>query len=531
MATRRQLTIRLLALLCTFRCLPLSNAQSQEQAPIDKGLRGEQTTDGLNYAFDRIAFEVTKSQGERPALVIWLLDVSGSARARSQKAIERSAQFHTGTREHPLYAAVASFGRGIRLPMVEPTPDHAELLKVAEQLQDDNSGTEAVFTGTISCLTFWKRFLDKHESIDVSIIVVTDERGSDLHQLDAAISACKAVGARVLCLGNAAPFGSSTGRVRHVYPDGFVEWIPVDQGPETRLPETLDFPLWPPNDDQPDVTLSSGFGPWGLCRLCRETNGRFFIAEDTTEKKFQKSVMARYEPNYADWESQLRDGEAGRLRNALSSVTNGRTFSRADLPKTVFRADTRGTLGHFLLNAQKDTAYLDDQLAKSESELRKMLNIREKLTDDRRLAAAFDLTLGRLLAMRARLELLKVELARKKSVPGEFANEENNTWTILPAVTQRAEAPESDTIELATRLLTRVTVDHPNTPFAFIAAEELKLGFGWKWQESHKVHRGPPPENLFRPLLIREVNPPNGGGFFGGGQGRRRVITRSKPGI
>lgn len=519
MLSRRRV-VPLFILFGVLTSLQSSRVLGQEQASKDKGLRGEQTTDGLDYALDRIAFEVTKSQGDRPALVIWLLDVSGSARTRGQKAIERSAQLHTGTRKHPLYAAVASFGREIRLPMPEPTTDHGELLKVAEQLPDDDSGVEHVFSGTISCLTYWKRFLDKHPAIDVSVVIVTDETGDDIHQLDAAITACKDAGARVFCLGNAATFGSSKGRVRYIYPDGFTEWIAVDQGPETRMSETLDLPLWPPLGDQQDVTLSSGFGPWGLCRLCRETNGRFFIAQDTTDHKFQKSVMARYEPNYTDWESQLRDGKAGQIRFVLSSVASGRSYSRSDLPKTVFRADKRSALATFLLSAQKDAAFLDDQLADAETSLREVLTIRENLTDDKRLAAAFDLTLGRVLAMRARLVLLKVELARRRSTPGSFDNEENDTWEILPDGTQKPEAVQGDTTELATRLLKRVLAKHPDTPFAFVATEELKRGFGWKWEESRKVYRDPPPQNVFRPLLIQEFDPKTG---------KRRLRVKQPP--
>ena len=368
MLSRRRVVL-LFILFGVLTSLQSSRVLGQEQASKDKGLRGEQTTDGLDYALDRIAFEVTKSQGDRPALVIWLLDASGSAQKRRMEVIERSAQLHTGTREHPLYAAVASFGNGIQLPMAEPTTDHAELLEVAKQLKDDESGTETVFTGAMSCLTYWKRFIEKHPALDISIVIVTDERGDDIHQLDAAIAACKESGVRVFCLGNASPFGSSKGRVRYIYPDGFTEWIVVDQGPETRLPETLDLPIWPPVDGQSEKALSSGFGPWGLCRLCRETNGRFFIAEDTADTKFQKSVMASYQPNYEDLESQLRDGKAGQLRFVLSSLGAGRAFSRADLPKTVFRADTIGMLRSLLLNAQKDAAYLDDQLADAEKSL------------------------------------------------------------------------------------------------------------------------------------------------------------------
>ena len=153
-----------------------------------------------------------------------------------------------------------------------------------------------------------------------------------------------------------------------------------------------------------------------------------------------------------------------------------------------------------------------------------------KLIGNKRLVGACDLTFGRVLALRARLALLKTELAQKKSTPGSFEKEENNTWSILPSATPPPPTPANDTIKLATQLLEQVVAEHSGTPFAFVAAEELKRGFGWKWQESRKVYRNPPPENLFRPLLIREVNPQGGGDFFGGA-GKGRIVRRQRPGL
>ncbi len=356
---------------------------------------------------------------------------------------------------------------------------------------------------------------------------MTDERGDGQESLEDAVNSCRERNVRVFCLGDASRFGKEKGLVRFTYPDGFSEMIPVDSGPETAFADVLDFEIWPHPSADELKRLSSGFGPWALERLCAESGGRYFIVEDTAMQHFARAAMLKCMPDRDSLPNQQIELEANLTRRALVEATQAFNRNKAYEPRTVFRADTLSTLRAELSEAQKALTIFDHRLAQAEEKLRRGLDGRDRLTGTR-WQAAYDLALGRVLACRVRLKSFKFELAWMKASPVEFKNAQNNTWSIVCVEDLRVD--RNNDVSLAMLLLKRVAARHPDTPFAFYAEAELKRGFGWKWEESHRIYKKPP-ERVVRPLLIQEVDPPNGGGFFGDRGGKRHAIKRERPGL
>lgn len=494
--------------------LPQIDSPSKLHAePIEKN-----TTDGIDYSLDRLAFEVTKSLADRPALVIWLFDESGSVSLRRESIIRKLEQLWPAIkRPHPLYSSIVGLGKDIHFLTPQPVEDFPSLKQAADQLKKDDSGVESTFGAVIASLNRWKDFPDSDTHIHVSLVIVTDELGDDQERLEDAIAACKDQTVRVFCLGNAAPFGQPKGRTRFIYPDGFEEFIPVDQGPEVAIPETLRLPIWPPANPDPLKQVSSGLGPWTLSRLCAATGGQFFIVEDTGSRTFPRAAMADYKPSYEPLADLRKAAEASQLRQTLSECASRIESTLTSNPRFTFRADKAATARGEIQSAQRQVTILSDLTATSAEALKNCLEERDVITD-KRLQAAFDLAYGRALLQTARAAELNYALAKMKIDPLQFTKGSSNTWTLHAAPVAEPARQNTDIVSRATVYLKRVVARHPDTPFAYFAQAELDRGTGWKCEESRRVYNDPPPR-VVRPLLIQPK------------ELKRRPVKQARPGL
>src|SRR5258708_36953989 len=79
--------------------------------------------------------------------------------------------------------------------------------------------------------------------------------------------------ARVYVLGLEFIFGYLLARMHWVDPKyGLGHWLQINRGPETAMPEALQYDGLHERWD----ALSSGFSPYEQARLCKETGGIFF---------------------------------------------------------------------------------------------------------------------------------------------------------------------------------------------------------------------------------------------------------------
>jgi hypothetical protein len=106
---------------------------------------------------------------------------------------------------------------------------------------------------------------------------------------------------------------------------------------------------------------------------------------------------------------------------------------------------------------------------------------RERLASPR-LQAEYDLALGRVLAIKARIDGYNSMIAALKRGK-TFANAASTEWVLEPADAYETESSIKKLAERAKVLLERVKTEHPGTPWAAIAEHELRSPLGWTWKE------------------------------------------------
>ena len=293
---------------------------------------------------------------------------------------------------------------------------------------------------------------------------------------------CSKMGFRVYCIGNASPFGREKGYVRYTYSDGFEQDIPVDQGPESVRMEVLDVPFWGGGRVN-SGRISAGLGPYALTRLCAETNGLYLIAEDARGRNFDPTMMKDYLPDYRpirDYEKDIAKSKAKQFLLMAAEMTRRK---RVSAPSLRFRADTDNALRTEASEAQKPAAMLTHSITQIVQVLEQGEEDRANLTEPR-WQAAFDLAIGRALALKARSLGYNIMMAQMKVAPKEFAKEGNNTWLLKSSPKVETGPTIRKIVEKATMYLSRVVDDHPGTPFAYLAELELQAKMGWSWDES-----------------------------------------------
>lgn len=513
--------------------LLINNLFNQPVAPLDKlsNQRGRvgQGVQGAAGAVDRLTFEILQSLEERPTLVVWLFDQSGSLllqrnqiRDRFDKIYEelgvvsesRAKKLSRAERNKlPLLTSVIGFGQSVKLFTEEPTDDLEEIKGVIDSLPVDVSGIERPFTAVELAADRFKTFRRSSSTVgpmrNVLLVVVTDERGDDIERLEPAIDACRRWGMPVYVIGSPAPFGQANTLVKYVDPDPQYDqtpqWAEVDQGPESLVPEQVRVGFSANFQDEP--VIDSGFGPYGLTRLAYETGGIIFTVHPNRNvnrdirrseidplsadirRFFDPEVMARYRPDYLSPQDYEKRIKASPLRSALVSAAQ-QTAPTLERPRMRFVRRSEAELARDLTRSQQDAAKLEPALLRLVALLEPGLKVRQAEATPR-WRAGYDLAMGRVLAQKVRTETYNAMLAKaKRGMP--FADEKNNTWVLVADEEISVGSKWEREAALAKELLQEVVEQHPGTPWAYLASEELKVPLGWRWDETFTDLTPPP---------------------------------------
>ena len=445
---------------------------------------------GTEGAVDRITQEIAASLRQRKTLVVWLFDESGSLNARRKQIADRFENIYQQLglmdvdSQEALKTGIIGYGQNVHVLQKEPTSNVEDLVKVVRSIQEDTSGEERVFSAIAEAL---KTYLPEKRRMraNMMLIIVTDERGDDYQLLEDVVKKCAREGVKAYCVGNTSIFGREKGYVHATWEaegEQFSGDIEVDQGPETAAAEGLQIPFWTASSRGLD-RMSSGYGPYTLSRLCAETGGIFFIADETTGRKFDAGVMRQYMPDYRpllDYQKQLATNMA---KAALVNASRLAITEDVPIPQRSFQANNDNILREQITEAQKPLATLDYFLQQVHTALEQGEKHRDKLDSDR-WRASFDLAMGRVLAMRVRAYGYNAVLAEMKSNPKRFEKSESNQWRLEPSETITAGASVRRMHDKAVEYLTRVINEHPGTPWAFLAKVELDDPLGWEWKEA-----------------------------------------------
>ncbi|HEV7998529.1 MAG TPA: vWA domain-containing protein [Planctomycetaceae bacterium] len=464
-------------------------------------------TGGVKGAIDRLTVEIEASLRQENTLVVWLFDATPSMKSRRDQIADRFDNVYRQLGllgvggNGALKTAVATFGKSVQFLTKRPVDDIAAIKKAIRKIEDDGDEKGAVENVFSACLSTGERFrsfrIGTKERRRVMIVVVTDERGSDTDRLETAIVKLRKLGMRVYCVGDDAVFGRERHYFPYVFSDGFHGLAYTNRGPETADLEGVQLPFWGGRGRLQELT--SGFGPYALCRLCAETGGLYLISEELAGPRFDAAILRNYAPDYRP----KRDYEIERARNVAKAALYQAAVvgppEKMPQPQLVFRADNDNTLRQQITEAQKPLAELDYRLNEMHTLLEGGERDRSRL-DTPRWKASFDLAMGRVLAMRARALGYNLMLAEMKLSPRPFQDASNNTWRIEPASEDKSPSRIQRFAKRAREYLQGVIEDHRGTQWEALAREELESPMGWDW---HEIHVNYPPPRPPRPPRIQ----------------------------
>jgi len=489
--------------------------ESVEDLPV-QGV-GQVSVSGAVGAIDRLAHEILKSVQQQPTLVVWLFDQSGSLRDERKRILERfhgiydqlgvieAAQIPAFKqhKDKPLLTAVVGFGASRRMLTKEPTDQIVEIEAAVRAIENDITGQENVFQAVAMTANKFRHYRTaRHGSRNVMIIVFTDEAGDDFSDMDATVYLCRRLAMPVYVVGRPAPFGRREAYVKWVDPDPQFDqrpqWVPVNMGPESLLPERLKLQFF--GSSRNEELIDSGFGPYGLTRLCFETGGLYFAAHpnravgrhisgrDTKNLSahfsafFDPEVMRRYQPDYVSSQEYWQLVRSSGTRQALLEAAQLSWTTQLENIRTRFPKRNDAQLAQSLSIAQRAAALRQPKLDSICQILVTGEDERPELKGSR-WKAGFDLALGRALATKVRVDGYNAMLAQAKQGMA-FQNERNNTW-VLVAGDAYANSSLEKTADKAHELLNRVRAEHADTPWAYLADRELRTPLGWRWDEDY----------------------------------------------
>lgn len=484
-----------------------------------QGMTGVGTT-GTDGAVDQLTSEILQSMEERPTLVVWFFDQSGSLLKRRQEIRDRFDRIYTelgivqrseeekGRRkeaDEQLLTSVFAFGQQVNLLTERPTADIDEIRDAIDSIQMDASGVERVFSAVYKGVEKFRRFRSGSSGTgpkrNVMFIVVSDERGDDEVGLDSTIAECQKFAIPVYVIGVPAPFGRQTTYVKYVDPDPQFDqtpqWAEVDQGPESIMPERVKLGYQENYYQEPVV--DSGFGPFALSRLTYETGGIYFTVHpnrrvgrrvrrgevddfaSNVEYFFDPETMVKYRPDYVSSQEYVERVGSSTLRRTLVQAAKLARVGTLQTPTQRFIKTSEAGLVNALSAAQRQAARLEPQLASLASVLLGGEDGRDSEASPRWLAG-FDLALGTVLAHKVRAEAYNAMLAQAKRGM-KFDDPKSNTWILRPSNEISVGSRLEKEAEQAKELLAQVADSHSGTPWGLLASRELRAPVGWKWVE------------------------------------------------
>ena len=445
-----------------------------------------QHSGGVEGAVDSLTWEIANTLREKKTLVVWLFDVSPSLAARRAMIADRVENVYNQltslnvSSDKVLKSAVVTFGEKTNVITKDPVDDVGELVKAVRSIKSESSGNENTFAAVNFVANHYKALRAQR---DIMIIIVTDEAGSDAKEmLEQAIISTKRYGMRCYCVGDAAPFGKEFTEAPFTLESGETVIGVMNRGPETFYPERVRLAYWGANGYALE-DMSSGFGPYGLTRLCAETNGLYLITDDGRGRKYDPQVMRNYAPDYRPIKMLDADIDHNKAKTALKEVCRLLKIDNVPPPRLEFPSENDTVLRQAITEAQKPLADFEYKLDHLVRVLEPGEKDRAKIKDNRS-RAGYDLAMGRVLALRARSFGYNLMLAEMKGMPKKFEKPGSNQWRL---VSSKEITSGPTTKKLATRAmeyLNRVIDDHPGTPWSDFAELERNTPLGWEWKES-----------------------------------------------
>lgn len=468
------------------------------------GLAGDVTagTKDIGEALDQLAREILRHLNANKLTVIWLFDESGSMKD-DQRAVKdkfgrvsRELKLNLGDdkkAQNALNHVVLGFGDGLHPEVEKPTANIETIGKAIDNLFVDQTGTERTCEAIARVVNnYGKQIKDGRRML---LVLVTDESGDDGENVEEARQALVSYGVPLYVIGRQSLFGYERAHLLYIDPVTKEHyWPSIRRGPESADRECLQIDgLHERWDEQP-----SGFAPYELARLARDSGGIYFLlpSEENMrvrkrEKAYSIAALKEYVPSYDNRVAYMARRDKSDLGRLLSEIIQ---FTSKDF---VHRR-------HYPINPPDCMKALEEEYPKVEARLQKYLEIEKRLRaaqklrerePDKRWQAHYDLMLAQVVTYqvkayeyRACMKEMDSLLRKNQLRPGKMPEpgKREVLWVIDHSGDRKAPKEETEKkYAEARKLLDQVIKNHPKTPWADLAQDEINHGFGCKRGEEH----------------------------------------------
>lgn len=445
------------------------------------GSSGAGSTLGLgnDSAFDRVESEIRAAAGDRKTLVVYICD--NAANQMVSRLADRAGRMLKGsgtvsTVQQNLSAAVVSFGDDVKVLTPQPISDSGELSKAFNEVKGSSTPGKLAYKAIAAAADSFGKY---RKDSEVLFVVLADEAAADEEALKTAVAKLKRDYIPVYAFGSAEPFFSKNQKAVPGKPIGAswaLEHITV------YTPARL-------NDSD---YVDSGYGNFGLERICRLTDGKFFRSRGRTSTGWatdpngdiKPELVRKYAPEYISENEYKEKAGENKARRALLEASKMVVDAQFEPPVLTFLAgdnDNQARFANAITGAQRKAAAPQQEFEKILAVLQAGESDRGKLGSPR-WEAAFDLALGRAYAALARTLGYNKMLAQLKQGK-TFADPKHNTWELVPSPNFAGDSQLNTMAKKSREYLQRVIDNHPGTPWADIASKELMFECGWDWKE------------------------------------------------
>ena len=457
----------------------------------------------VGASLDQIAREILRHLTQHKLTVIWLFDESGSMKDDQQAIRQKFDRITNELKIHeevkkkaaePLTHAVVGFGADIHYVLEKPTADIDRIGKAIDKLRIDDSGTENTLHAINEVISHYGGLIKKDRKL--LIVLITDESGDDGAFVEETHQAVVEKKVPVYTIGRQSLFGSERAHLEYRDPvTKDVYWPAIRRGPETAGVELLQWDgLHDRWDEQP-----SGFAPYELARICRDSGGIYFLlpSEENMrvrhrEKAYKIADLKEYMPDYKSRNAYMADRGKSDLQRTMGEIIQATRWDNAPDGQMAYRrhfpidpslmipaAEQAGTLATLRL----------EMLLKIQDRLEALRKLRDR-EPEKRWQANYDLMLAQVVVYqiksyeyRACLAEMMKNKPRPKVMPTADLVVE---WEMNHSRDRKADQSKTEKkYAEATELLKKVIELHPNTPWADLAQDELNRGFGVQRNEWH----------------------------------------------
>lgn len=503
--------------------LPPSNMLGNDLGEVQISGETGAVVGGYGAAMSGVSHELLRMMRQEKVMVVWLFDESESM--RDDRATIRD-QFHKiyeelkiaqaqqdkkgkANKEAFIQTVILSYGSTIHTLTKRPTADISEIQTAIDKVPDDKTGEENLMRSLKHAMDTYTRPA-RVQKRKLVIIVVTDESGDDGDGVEGVLEASRRAKAPIYFMTRESIFG---------YPYASQTWVDketgisfpvrVRRGPETAYPECLQYDGLHERWD----SYSSGFGPYEMTRLARESGGVLYILPGSEKRLrgaggldmkrvFDNIAMKEYEPLLLSRRNYHAERQKSEFRNTIWNVINDlNPFQRSEIKVREHHYSIKpDEFKKHSNTAFKNAKLAFAELTKAIAELEKIRPLRAKESSTR-WRASYDLAYAQCLAYQVRLfqAMLAIDQFNKQFPKPKKAD--TNEWDLrrvkelIPPDPQvvKATGVNLEALDkqkaMANKLFKEIQKVHQGTPWAQRAKREFDQGYGIKFVEMHRDPR------------------------------------------